>query len=104
MTSISVIRSPVWILTGPVEPSTERTMTWALPLNASSFGQQHEYHTLLTLKDKISNQYQEIVNTYKIQSSEYSRLKDTYNYLNEQVERLDDTNKDFIIILGHRIK
>ena len=38
------------------------------------------------------------------QSSEYSRLKDTYNYLNEQVERLDDTNKDFIIILGHRIK
>lgn len=65
---------------------------------------QHEYHTLLTLKDKISNQYQEIVNTYKIRSSEYSRLKDTYNYLNEQVERLDDTNKDFIIILGHRIK
>ncbi len=64
----------------------------------------HEYHTLLTLKDKISNQYQEIENTYKIQSSEYSRLKDTYNYLNEQVERLDDTNKDFIIILGHRIK
>ena len=40
MTSISVIWSPVWILTGPVEPSTERTMTWALPLNASSFGQQ----------------------------------------------------------------
>ncbi len=35
----------------------------------------------------------------------YKKLKNSeYNYLNEQVERLDDTNKDFIIILGHRIK
>lgn len=65
---------------------------------------QHEYDILLTVKDKISNQYQVIEKTYKKQFSEYSRLKDTYNYLNEQIERLGDTNKDSLLILGHRIK
>ena len=56
------------------------------------------------MKYKISNQYQVIEKTYKKQFSEYSRLKDTYNYLNEQIERLGDTNKDSLLILGHRIK